>query len=56
VCKYWKIDEAAKAEKQKSGEGQEVGEEEEVEKMIECKLYFWQGRDANNPVNAFSIK
>ncbi len=37
-------------------EGQEVGEEEEVEKMIECKLYFWQGRDANNPVNAFSIK
>ncbi len=45
MCKYWKIDETAEAEKQKNGE---PDEEEEVENTIECKLYFWQGRDANN--------
>lgn len=51
VCKYWKIDEEAEAEKQKHKTGDENNEEEEdeeVENTIECKLYFWQGRDANN--------
>jgi hypothetical protein len=34
----------------KSGENTEENcdEEEECENTIECKLYFWQGRDANN--------
>ena len=38
VCKYWKIDENSES----------VNDNEEVAGEIECKLYFWQGRDANN--------
>lgn len=45
ICKYWKVDES-------EGDGkinEENEEDEEVgENTIECKLYFWQGRDANN--------
>lgn len=43
VCKYWKVDDdvddqASNAEQQ----------DEQKENPIECKLYFWQGREANN--------
>jgi hypothetical protein len=38
VCKYWKIDET----------NENINENEEVAGEIECKLYFWQGREANN--------
>lgn len=53
VCKYWKIDESLDAGGGGGGGGEgenheEAGEEEMVENTIELKLYFWQGRDANN--------
>lgn len=51
VCKYWKIDEEAEAEKHKNSNGndnEQDDEDDEIENTIECKLYFWQGRDANN--------
>jgi len=52
VCKYWKIEEnnnnestATQKEGDETNEGE--GEQGESEGTIECKLYFWQGRDAN---------
>jgi hypothetical protein len=59
VCKYWKIEETEPSAssattngdaKQENGasEENEDGNGESVESSIECKLYFWQGRDANN--------
>lgn len=56
ICKYWKVDES---DEQQSGEqsgskangnedNSEENGDEEGEGSIECKLYFWQGRDANN--------
>lgn len=40
-CKYWKVEE--------EDEDKEGNEEEPItENSFECKLYFWQGRDANN--------
>lgn len=45
VCKYWKIDESDEADdQQKSEEDENVA----AQSSIECKIYFWQGRDANN--------
>ena len=52
ICKYWKVDEAAAATDQRDGKRGDDNEaedaEEEGENSIECKLYFWKGRDANN--------
>ena len=57
VCKYWKVDDfdTSKPADDKNGNNdqsqqQQNDEEEEAEgeSSIECKLYFWQGRDANN--------
>ena len=50
VCKYWKVDEAATTTTSNQDEHKQEDEEEELqgETSIECKLYFWQGRDANN--------
>jgi hypothetical protein len=54
VCKYWKIDEnetTSAANNQGDGNENENSQEDEDEyaqSTIECKLYFWQGRDANN--------
>jgi hypothetical protein len=54
VCKYWKIEENANETQSKeggdettNGDGDNGGEQNEGEGTIECKLYFWQGRDAN---------
>lgn len=47
VCKYWKVDETDKPVNPQE-EGNEEEEEAQGETSIECKLYFWQGRDANN--------
>lgn len=53
VCRYWKLDETAEAASNGGSvekEGSAGGEEEEMsgEGSIELKLFFWQGRDANN--------
>ncbi|CAF0824220.1 unnamed protein product [Brachionus calyciflorus] len=44
ICKYWKIED----EEEEGKEDDENAEENVSESSIECKLYFWQGRDANN--------
>jgi hypothetical protein len=51
VCKYWKIDDYENEQQNNGRSSQETddGNEEEVpQSTIECKIYFWQGRDANN--------
>lgn len=53
VCKYWKIEEVNLPVDSNANEASNNNEETEgdlgVEQgEIECKLYFWQGRDANN--------
>ena len=54
VCRYWKLDETTVEKKGGGGdddgeEGEDAGEEMITgEGSIELKLYFWQGRDANN--------
>lgn len=51
VCKYWKIEESTNESSSAPKEGENASEENEEEEqgdgVIECKLYFWQGRDAN---------
>lgn len=53
VCKYWKIEESTNessssaAANKEAAENDENEEEEQSDGTIECKLYFWQGRDAN---------
>ena len=49
VCRYWKVDESDDTKNNNNNEDGEDNQEEEVnENSFECKLYFWQGRDANN--------
>ena len=58
ICKYWKVEESETPSTPLSpsaGAGGGGGDEENAEEdgdmeenTIECKLYFWQGRDANN--------
>lgn len=52
VCKYWKIEESTNESSSAPKEGENASEENNEEEeqgdgVIECKLYFWQGRDAN---------
>ena len=53
VCKYWKVEEYENENGNKAANGEdengtEEAEDEYAHSTIECKLYFWQGRDANN--------
>jgi hypothetical protein len=53
ICKYWKVDECDEQNGDQNGSKANGNEDEENgdedgEGSIECKLYFWQGRDANN--------
>jgi hypothetical protein len=48
VCKYWKVDETDSKPVNPQEDSNEEDNEAQGETSIECKLYFWQGRDANN--------
>jgi hypothetical protein len=54
VCKYWKIEEETDEQQNGRAASQETDDTNESEESappqstIECKIYFWQGRDANN--------
>lgn len=58
ICKYWKVDDfdnESVSTNKTNGDDQNEGEEQQqqqhqapVNNSIECKIYFWQGRDAKN--------
>lgn len=51
VCRYWKLDETESNGGSVEKEGEDGEQQEESlsgEGSIELKLFFWQGRDANN--------
>jgi len=55
ICRYWKIDE----DLTKANEDENEENESLIDNSLECKLYFWQGRDANNAgwlTFSFSLK
>lgn len=51
VCRYWKLDETESNGGSVEKEGEDGEQQDEAlsgEGSIELKLFFWQGRDANN--------
>ena len=47
VMKYWKVDDEA-CNDQDDQQSSNTNQEHETEAQIECKLYYWQGREAKN--------